>query len=136
MLRMWRASHELFENVIRDLAKSVTEMRHNAETWKEKHDQVCDAPLFSRFSFLSQFHKLYLLQANRDMDILIWKQSRDLESAVNQSKTHKSEDSAVYRDLQDELYQREKDMNMMESTLSDLSIWFPNFDQYGTSVLR
>jgi hypothetical protein len=126
----------LFENVIRDLAKTVTEMRHNAETWKEKHDQVCDAPLFFRFSFLSQFHKLYLLQANRDMDILIWKQSRDLESAVNQSKTHKSEDSAVYRDLQDELYQREKDMNMMESTLSDLSIWFPNFDQYGTSVLR
>jgi hypothetical protein len=37
---MWRASHELFENVIRDLASTVTEMRHNAETWKEKYDMV------------------------------------------------------------------------------------------------
>lgn len=40
MLRMWRASQELFENVIRDLATTVTEMRHHAETWKEKHDAV------------------------------------------------------------------------------------------------
>ena len=40
MLRMWRAGHELFENVIRDLSTTVTEMRHNAETWKEKYDQV------------------------------------------------------------------------------------------------
>jgi len=113
MMRMWRASHELFENVIRDLTSTVIEMKSNAETWKEKHDQ-----------------------AHKDMDILIWKQSRDLETAEGKSKTHKSEDSAVYRDLQDELYQREKDMNMMESTLSDLSIWFPNFGQYGSSVLR
>jgi hypothetical protein len=70
------------------------------------------------------------------MDILAWKHSRDLELALNESKTHKSEDSTVYRDMQDELYLREKDMNMMESALSDLSIWFPNFDKYASSNLR
>ena len=67
---------------------------------------------------------------------MAWKHSRDLEVAVGESKTHKSEDSTVYRDMQDELYMREKDMNMMESALSDLSIWFPNFDKYASSNLR
>ena len=79
---------------------------------------------------------MLLRKLQKDMDILIWKHSRELENTLHQSKTHKSEDSAVYREMQDELYQREKDMNLMEATLSDLSIWFPNFQKYASSNLR
>lgn len=51
--------------------------------------------------------------------------------------------------MQEELYNREKDMGLMEvnfassiflkvskNILADLSIWFPNFNSYSTSVLR
>ncbi len=70
------------------------------------------------------------------MNVLQWKTEKDLALALDKAASNKNEDSHVYRDIQKELLERERDMTVMEGSLSDLGIWFPHFNEYSSSILR
>mmetsp|Transcript_2683 Transcript_2683/g.4032 ORF Transcript_2683/g.4032 Transcript_2683/m.4032 type:complete len:1083 (-) Transcript_2683:88-3336(-) len=113
MDRLWRSSHELYNTLLLEMSSVIDSLRYNAADWKEK----CE---------LTQ----------KQMDLQRWRHEKEMKKQAAASKTNKSEDSQVYREMQEELFMREKDMRLMENTLADLSVWFPNFQSYSNSVLR
>lgn len=111
--RIWKSNNEVYSNLVEQLSDVI----------KTQHAR------------LNEMHTKNQMLQNQ-LNMVEYQHEKDMKALMASLESNKSEDTSIFRDLQEELFQREKDMHTMENLIADLHIWFPNFPKYCNSVLR
>ena len=114
MNKLWSNNKELYETVIKEQQEVIQAL----------HRRVMDGNYHTE-----QIHQQMELM-KRDFD----DQIKALYRTSNLGQ--REEELAAFRTMQTDMIQMERDIKIMESTVSDLGFWFPNFFSYSTSILR
>lgn len=110
----WSLNSDLYRTVIKEQQAVMQGM----------HRRVLDAVVHSE----QMDEQMKLMERNHKEEVA--------ELLANSEMGKKEKENSAFRKLQQDMISLERDMKIMESTLADLSVWFPNFHLYSNSILR
>lgn len=114
MAEVWAMNTDLHNTVIKEQQSVMQDL----------HRRVLDAVAHSE-------------QIEAQMQLMKKNHEEQVTELMSHSELGKKEkENTAFRRLQQDMLLLERDSKIMESTLADLSVWFPNFHLYSNSILR
>lgn len=114
MHTIWALNAELYNTVIKEQQAVMQGLHRRVLDAISQSDQ-----LEEKMKLMEQSHK-----------------EQVAELLANSELGKKEKENSAFRRLQQDMLLLERDAKIMEASLSDLSVWFPNFHLYSNSILR
>jgi hypothetical protein len=123
--KLWSSSGDLFQTVYTELATVIHDLKLTVAEKTRMCEKLEDSIDRLRESILPR----------NSADASTPAESRSAHGHDNDASRLTAHDAEQYRALQQELLLKNQEMLELQSTLTSLSIWFPNFAKFNSSVL-